>query len=134
MYLRFQAKPIKIKRINRSLDVIACYLQKLTKKFQKRKNIEWEELRLIVNSKDSSALNEWLGETARLALNLENNFTAASNGQRTKYCMKKTVDLEDNYRRRAAAYKKAIDKDLIHDSHLPRLYSSLIFDFINRYT
>jgi hypothetical protein len=48
--------------------------------------------------------------------------------------MKKTVDLEDNYRRRAMAYKKAIDKDLIHDSHLPRLYSSLIFDFINRYT
>ena len=113
--------------------MIACYLQKLTKKFQKRKNIEWEELRLIVNSKDSSALNEWLGETARLALNLENNFTAASNGQRTKYCMKKTVDLEDNYRRRAKAYKKAIDKDLIHDSHLPRLYSSLTFEFINRY-
>jgi hypothetical protein len=48
--------------------------------------------------------------------------------------MKKTVDLEDNYRRRAAAYKKAIDKDLIHDSHLPRLYSSLMLDFIKKYT
>ena len=114
--------------------MIACYLQKLTKGFQKRKNIEWEELRLIVDSKDVSALNDWLAETARLALNLENNFKAASNGQPTKYCMKKTVDLEDNYRRRAAAYKKAIDKDLIHDSHLPRLYSSLMLDFIKKYT
>ena len=79
--------------------MIACYLQKLTKRFQKRKNIEWEELRLIVESQDSSALNDWLGETARLALSLENNFKAASNGQPTQYCMKKTVDLEDNYRR-----------------------------------
>lgn len=115
-------------------DVIACYLQKLTKRLQKRKNFEWEELRLLIKSQDVSALNDWLGETARLALSLENNFKAASNGQTTKYCMKKTVDLEDNYRRRAAAYKKAIDKDLIHDSHLPRLYSSLIFEFINKYT
>ena len=114
--------------------MIACYLQKLTKRFQKRKNIEWEELRLIVESQDSSALNDWLGETARLALSLENNFKAASNGQPTKYCMKKTVDLEDNYRRRAEAYKRAIDKDLIHDSHIPRLYSSLIFEFIKKYT
>ncbi len=114
------------------MKVIHCYLQKLTKKFQKR-NIEWEELRLIVKSQDNSALTEWLGETARLALNLENNFKAASNGMPTKYCMKKTVELEENYRRRAEAYKKAIDKDLIHDSHLPRLYSSLIFEFINNY-
>ena len=114
--------------------MIACYLQKITKKFQKRKNIEWEELRLIIEAKDSSSLNNWLGETARLALSLESNFKAASNGQPTKYCMKKTVDLEDNYRRRAAAYKKAIDKDLIHDSHLPRLYSSLMLDFIKKYT
>ena len=114
--------------------MLACYLQKLTKKFQKRKDIEWEELRLIVESQEGSALIDWLEETARLALNLENNFKAASNGQPTKYCMKKTVDLEDNYRRRALAYKKAIDKNLIHDSHLPRLYSSLIFDFISRYT
>ena len=114
--------------------MIACYLQKLTKRFQKRKNIEWEELRLIIEAQDSSALNNWLGETARLALSLESNFKAASNGQPAKYCMKKTVDLEDNYRRRAKAYKKAIDKDLIHDSHLPRLYSALVFDFIQKYT
>ena len=114
--------------------MLACYLQKLTKKFQKRKDIEWEELSLIIESQEGSALRDWLEETARLALNLENNYKAASNGQPTKYCMKKTVDLEDNYRRRAKAYKKAIDKDLIRDSHLPRLYSSLIFEFINRYT
>ena len=114
--------------------MIACYLQKLTKRFQKRKNIEWEELRLIVESQDNSALNDWLGETARIALSLENNFKAASNGQPTQYCMKKTVDLKDNYRRRAEAYKRAIDKDFIHDSHLPRLYSSMIFEFINKYT
>ena len=47
--------------------------------------------------------------------------------------MKKTVDLEDDYRRRAEAYKKAIDKGFIHDSRLPRLYSSLIVPFINQY-
>ena len=114
--------------------MIACYLQKLTKSFQKRKNIEWEELRLIIEAHDSSALNDWLGETARLALSLESNFKAASNGQPTQYCMKKTVDLEDTYRRRTEAYKKAIDKGLIRDSHLPRLYSSLVFEFIRKYT
>jgi hypothetical protein len=114
--------------------VIACYLQKLTKSFQRRKNVEWEELRLIIEAHDNSALNDWLGETARLALSLENNFKAASNGQPTKYCMKKTVDLEDTYRRRTEAYKKAINKDLIRDSHLPRLYSSLVFEFIRKYT
>ncbi|MAR51989.1 MAG: hypothetical protein CMK50_02385 [Propionibacteriaceae bacterium] len=113
--------------------MLACYLQKIAKRFKKKPNAEWDELRLIIDERADSALNGWLRETATLASNLQNNFDAAANGKPTKYCMKKTVDLEDDYRRRAEAYKKAIDKGFIHDSRLPRLYSSLIVPFINQY-
>ena len=88
---------------------------------------------MTIDERSDLALNHWLRDTANLALGLQNNFDAAASGRPTKYCMKKTVELEDNYRRRAAAYKKAINMGLIHDSRLPRLYSSLMVPFISQY-
>jgi len=45
-----------------------------------------------------------LKEVVPLASDLESNFEFASNGKKTKFCLKKVQALEDCYRRQAASY------------------------------
>ena len=113
--------------------MISCYLQKLVGQIRSKPNEEWLRLKDVIECGGDAGLKAWLKEVAVLASDLENNFEFASKGKKTKYCLKKIQALEDRYRRQAAAYKKAIDVGLIHDSKLPRLYSSNMTLLINRY-
>ena len=113
--------------------MISCYLQKLVGQIKTKPNEEWFRLKDVIEFGGDAALEAWLQEVASLASDLEINFEAASRGRKTKYCLKKVQALEDRYRRQAAAYKKAIDRGLIHDNKLPRLYSSNMTLLINRY-
>lgn len=113
--------------------MIVSYLQRLLSPVKSKPNDEWLRLRDVIESGDHSGLEAWLKEVASLASDLESNFEVASRGGKTRYCLSKVHALEDRYRRQAAAYKKAIDRGLIHDNKLPRLYSSNITLLINRY-
>ena len=112
--------------------MIASYVQRLLSPMSSKPNEEWLRLKAVIESGDHSGLEAWLREVTALASDLESNFEAASRGGKTRYCLNKVHQLEDRYRRQAAAYKKAIDHGLIYDNKLPRLYSSNMAFLINR--
>ena len=113
--------------------MIYAYLKRLKGQISPRPNEEWLRLKHVIEEGGQPALESWLRDVASLASDLESNFEVAARGGKTRYCLEKVRSLEDLYRRRAFAYKKAIDVGLIHDNKLPRLYSSNITLLINRY-
>lgn len=91
---------------------------------------EWGRLQMILIDSDQEGLSLWLKQTARQGHHLQMNFDRAASGGKPKYCISKTLELEQEFMARSAAYSRAISDGWIDGPKIPRLYSSPMYNFI----
>lgn len=91
---------------------------------------EWDRLQMILREENQDALVLWLKQTAYKSYQLQKNFDMAAGGKKSKFCLSKTVALENEFMARAAAYKRAIATGWIDGPKIPRLYSAPMYSFI----